>query len=57
VPPVQVTVAVTVAVWPVSIAEGERETVGRRAGLTVMRIPAEDAAFSGTRAPSFTETQ
>jgi hypothetical protein len=45
VPPVQVTLAVMVAVWPVSMAEGERETVGTRAELTVTRAPAEEVVF------------
>jgi hypothetical protein len=34
-------VAVTVAVWPASMVEGEREIVVRTAGTTVTRIPAE----------------
>jgi hypothetical protein len=44
VPPVTVTVAVTVADWPKSIAEGERESAGTpRTGLTVTKTDDETA--------------
>jgi hypothetical protein len=54
IPPVQVTVAVTVALCPESIAVGERVRAGVKAEATATD---EDEAVMGTGALSVTEAQ
>jgi hypothetical protein len=57
VPPVHVTVTVTVADWPTFIADGDKERLTERAALTVNSADDDAEAVTGTVELSLTEAQ